>query len=208
MLKTAEGVNFSEVHLADRLSDYNLLHTHIGTVSSNDELVGNDYCKHIMPPVLQYLMDTYNVVIPLRDPVRAIITRQARHPELGHMHILKAFEYLTHMDGVFFLPVDLAGNFLDKMLISANLFKFCDLNMTEKTVEYITKWEAPTYNKVYYDNKTQGGRLLKAYAKRNWKYMRESLGEELDYLKDNKQHIKAFMQEQGYKDLPWFHKSF
>jgi len=50
-------------------------------------------------------------IIPLRDPLSSLITRQNRHPEQSHAHIIRGFKNMHEMNcdlyEPFFFPVDL-----------------------------------------------------------------------------------------------------
>lgn len=129
-----------------------LIHTHFGQGVTPHP---NDAEKFIRDKVLNELIGIYPSVIPVRDPLLALITRQLRHPDLWHVYIINAFatmaRELAGCPTVFFLPVDLYKSkaYEPRLSILQKLFAF--LKLEEE--DYIRFWAAgwPRFNTVGYE---------------------------------------------------------
>ena len=98
----------------------------------------NKFCS---PAQLLEYCKRYKVIIPLRDPLLAVLTRWKRHPTLSTDYILHAFNWLQHLDmeNVYFFPVDIIK---PDNITFVGMLNFLGMPMpNEKTMEYVCKWE-------------------------------------------------------------------
>ncbi len=148
------------------------------------------------------LWDAYDglrerMVIPLRDPLACLCTRQARHPFLDHRYIIDGFLRIAmDHEGAQFFPVDcdpiIRWDVLRRILAHAGL---------DHDDEYVEFW-ARTWkprNSIGYDTAEKGW-----YRDDAWDALRESIGPEFDLLLESRPTLIPFLEEQGYKELPWW----
>lgn len=140
-------------------------------------------------------------VVPVRDPLLSLISRQARHPELDHVQVVRAFEYLDRFsNSAVFVPVDL----LNRSGIEARREKLEEvlgrlgLEWEEWCDDYAREW--PVAN-------TVGGRgagLREMYERRDVESLRGFLRAEMEELDRIAPTLIPFLQTLGYSDLPWW----
>jgi hypothetical protein len=142
----------------------------------------------------------FKTVIPVRDPMAAILTREARHPQLRHFYIVDGFvamatEFAKHPN-VKFLPIDLATTIEQRAELLWNVLSHCDLDL-EKHVDVI--WElADAWEP---ENITPGNRFKPFYQDNNLFGLQHLLGEkwaEVEYLRNMSSVIMPFMSSLGY----------
>jgi len=90
---------------------------------------------------IKLLASMYKTVIPLRDPLASLLTRENRAPNLRHFCIVDAYvELARQLDGhpnVFFLPVDVHTEYENRKTLLINAVNHCgiDANQHEDVIE-------------------------------------------------------------------------
>ena len=146
------------------------------------------------------LCNFFKVIIPIRDPLAAILTREARHPQLPHFFIVDGFvalatEFVQHPN-VMFLPIDLHTEeekrieLLNK--VAAHVGVDCEANKNVIEV-YAQNWEPA--------NTTPNNRFKKLYEKGDADKLRILLGSKwgaVSYLQNMASIILPFLANLGY----------
>lgn len=140
----------------------------------------------------------FKTVIPVRDPLAAILTREARHPEFRHFFIVDGFlELATRLHGmpnVKFLPIDLPMDKFQRWGLLKSVVEHCEIDADPKTVENIAEAWKP-------QNITPGNRLKKLYADKEKAELERLLGPkmaEVEYLKNKAAILHPFLVDLGY----------
>ncbi len=143
------------------------------------------------------LIATGMAIVPLRDPMLCLCTRQARHPFLDHRYIVESFlMFANRGDGVTFFPVDADPSRRQEVLRAA--LSCAGLDLDESYLEFWARTWKPR-NSIGYDT---AEKLW--YRDGSWDELRHAIGPELDYLLDSRSTLVPFLKEQGYRDLPWW----
>jgi len=145
------------------------------------------------------LAESHKAVIALRDPMRSIITRHNRHPELRHTYLPLAFDRAVDLNGMpnlSWAPLDLADD-QDKRF--ALMRRLCNRLGVPITNDKLTAW-ARDWPKRNSTPDVHG--LHKAYDEGDMVKVYRAFPEEANLLLTNTR-LKTFLKEQGY-DLPWF----
>lgn len=183
-------------------NDITIIHTHFG---DGETWHPKDAGKFIPSYVLRELIDVYPSIIPVRDPLAALLTRQVRCPDLQHSYIIEGFVTLAELKekhDLFLLPVDFNGDksFEERFGVLRKLFAF--LKLSEEP--YIKFWAAswPVKNSVRNINVE----LYDSYRNGDIEKIIEVIPEEYAYLKGKETILKPFLEELGYKNLLWWDK--
>jgi hypothetical protein len=190
---------------------WDIMHVHLGTCwHHTTDFAEYDSAldmKCQMPLLADMFVKTFPTVMPVRDPLRAIITRQIRHPDKTHNYIVNGFIYMAQvwermeeMGPVVFLPVDLniTAPLYDKVTALSRILTMLDLPIEPYVEEYARKWEAPAYN-------TTPDVALKNWCKAGEKEkVKEALPTEWAYLQAHESKIRPFLEHLGYKELMWY----
>lgn len=137
----------------------------------------------------------YDTIVPLRDPLMSLITRQSRHPDLDHSFIIDSFVHLTTIPyPLFFFPIDRdpadRGELVDRMLRGVGL------GWTPEIEQYVSAW-APV--------NTSGEYPLKAaYRAGDIQTIRNAIPEEFDLLRSKEDVLRPFLRSHGYRKLAWY----
>lgn len=151
--------------------------------------------------IIKLLTNLMPTVIPLRDPLRAIITREARQPNLRHYYIVDGFvtlakEYSEHPN-VLFAPIDLKTDYIARHALLTNIARHCGFDTESPIIEEVAR-EWPK------ENPTPDNRFEEIYNKKDWEQLKYLFGPkvaELEYLKSRQHPIKPFLDQHGYFDL-------
>lgn len=193
--------SFSELRNLKFGEDITIIHTHFGDGETRHPL---DECKHQPFYVVKELIKDYPCVIPLRDPLAALVTRQVRHSDLQHSYIIEGFvalaEFYKENPKIYFLPVDVIGkkSFEEKLLALRQVLKFLELP-EESYIKFIAAgWPLV--------NSTAGmeNELHEHYKTSNIEKIKEIIPEEWAYLKGKESILKPFLKTLGYKNLLWW----
>lgn len=145
------------------------------------------------------LIETRKTIIPVRDPLLALITRQNRNSKLSHLLTVRGFEYISRLYGrpdIFFFPVDLYDTFEGQLRLLEKLTEFVGVE-NKILVDYSAiMWMARNTS-----HDTSG--LKKEYNDGNMDAVINTLPVETECL-FNTPSIKEFMSDIGYKYLKWY----
>ena len=149
-------------------------------------------------------------IIPVRDPLLALISRQVRHPEKDHIGIIDGFLTLVEWyrkygkKQIFTFPIDLAVTMSanERFQLIQSAIAFVDLVDDDidwaRQVHWAYKW--PIINTIG----TAGDVLLGFYKTGVVTSIADTMPEEYEYLKSKEGILKPFLQEIGYQNLPWW----
>jgi len=170
------------------------------------ECVGFEHAKELLAEVQS--------IVPLRDPMSSVISRNQRHPGMAHFFILDAFMFMDQLpERCFFLPVDLhqparlyemySDYGMENRSYAARRDKLMEAcvylgeTFNEHVHRYAFDW--PSSN-------TRGEYALKVlYEKhQDLQGVRRFFPCEYDYLIQNGSRIIPFLKSKGYEYLPWF----
>jgi hypothetical protein len=156
---------------------------------------------------IKTLCNFFKVVIPIRDPMAAILTREARHPQFRHFYIVDGFvvlatELIKHPNVMFF-PVDLYDNVQDRKGLLVRLLVHLGIDITgkEELLDTIAReWSVK--------NITPGNKFKALYKKGDLNSLMSMLGPkqaEVEYLQNMSSIIMPFMAGLGYtrEKLVW-----
>jgi len=143
----------------------------------------------------------FKTVIPLRDPLAAMLTREARHPHLRHFFIVDNFievaQNFSDHPNVVFLPIDLYKTTEERVELLKRVARHCliDVEENEKIVNKVgAEWEV--------QNVTPNNRFSELYKEGNINEINYLLGSkvaEVEYLKTRASIILPFLASVGYK---------
>ena len=169
----------------------NALHIH----TADEGVFGNDFAERLLP----HLVKIHKTIIPLRDPVLSLITRQTRFPEKSHEYIIDGFEFLAGVnhDNVMFLPVDQQYTFARRVKLLQQLANHLQITLDNQDplVEYARMWHA--------QHTSNSKEMRRVYYEHGAKEIPELESEVALLL--SKPKIKEFLQRHDYS-LPWFEK--
>lgn len=175
---------------------FDLLHTHITTTDAG--LHDKDILKHVRPWLLDALVMLYPTVIPIRDPLASLITRENRHPELNHEYIVHSFEYVAQLDksNVFLFPIDLHEGYIERRKLLNELAKFLNVPADTQTIKTIAlNWKVK-------NSAVDESGLKKQYRKGYYKSIRRKLNSCCKLL-ESKPEIAEFLHHLGYGKFIW-----
>lgn len=165
-----------------------ILHTHIGDPMLVDTV---ERGKHVNGYILDALTTLFKTVIPVRDPMRSLITRQMRHPNLQHLHIIDGFRELARLHNtgnIYWLPLDLITEPTQQRSVENAMAAFVG------AYPYVCSWTP--VNQTYEQDE-----IRDAYAQGDIGPLEEACAEEVGALRSDKA-INNFLRELNY-DLPW-----
>ena len=150
---------------------------------------------------IKLLASLYKTVIPVRDPLASILTREARAPQLRHFCVVDGYvELVRELAGnknVMFLPVDLNMNEFERKHLLTKIAKHCGIELNQKNRKEI----AMTAYHWQKQNITPNNRFHKPYDKGDIEQIKEWLGEkwaEVVYLKNMGGLLIPFLSKLGY----------
>ncbi len=151
------------------------------------------------PETLTNLVNHHGAIVPIRDPLRAIITRNARHPDLNHNYIVDGFLWLARAykempDKFCFIPINLP---IDRQRTMREVLEFADLPYEPYVQKYAKQWRAPPYNV------SRNTPAKTAYLLGNDWTVSNLLPEPWAYLHEHADEIAPFLRGLGYRDLMW-----
>ena len=157
---------------------------------------------------IKLLCNMYKTIIPIRDPLASLLTREARAPNLRHFYIVDAYvevaRTLSRCLNVMFLPVDLNLRYKERRNLLRKVVQHCGFNPDEhsEAINVVAKyWEK--------ENVTPNNRFHKPYAEGDFDTIREWLGQkwaEVVHLKNFGAILVPFLSSLGYnekKTLLW-----
>ena len=151
---------------------------------------------------IELLVGMFKTVIPVRDPLAAILTRETREPQLRHFFIVDGFVELAqrfrHHPNVVFLPVDLPWDEQKRRKMLIKVLKHVGGHPNnEENKEIIDKWAIDWRP----ENKTPGNQLKEFYQQGDIDKILYYLGPkraEVKYLSNMAAIIHPFLVDLGY----------
>ncbi len=142
----------------------------------------------------------FKTVIPVRNPMAAILTREARHPQLRHFYIVDGFvalatEFAKHPN-VKFLPIDMTEDVGTRrqMLVEVLLHVGIDPTPHGPLLDQLaTEWLP--------QNATPGNKYAPLYKAEDWASIKHLMGPkwaEIEYFINMAGIILPFMSDLGY----------
>ncbi len=150
--------------------------------------------------MLLLLCNFFKTVIPIRDPVAAILTREARAPQFRHFFIVDGFvalasEFARHPN-VMFLPIDMTDDIPIRHTQLVRVLQHLEIDTGphgELLNKLATEWPV--------SNPTPGNRFKTLYENGHTDMLKHQLGHkwaEIEYLKSMASIIMPFMESLGY----------
>lgn len=146
-------------------------------------------------------------VVPVRDPLAAILTREARHPQFRHFYIVDGFvalatEFARHPN-VVFLPVDMTEDPARRRELLVGVLEHLCLDPEQHggVLDEMAETWAP-------ENETPGNRFRDAYRAGDLDELRRMLGPkwaEVEYMRNMNGILLPFLRDLGYQrgDFIW-----
>lgn len=137
-------------------------------------------------------------VMPMRDPLASIVSRERRHPEFTpHLFLIDAWISIHHSKreeyDPYFVPIDRPDMDREKLLLG--MAKHCGLEPWPGLHEWIKDWPVRNATNVAYD-------LRNAYLVKDVAYLEKRLPRAFKHLRSST--LQVFFEEHGYKDLMWY----
>ena len=155
---------------------------------------------------IELLTRLHKTIIPIRDPLACILTREARAPNLRHFYIVDGFlevikRYENHPNVIFF-PVDLYEDVVDRADLLDNVLKHCGVSPEkEQSLVHETAyaWKKENSAENPFREPYEQGDIDKI------KGMMGASWAEVRYLKIHGGTIQPFLKRLGYdtKELLW-----
>ena len=142
------------------------------------------------------LMETGRVIIPLRDPMLCLCTRQQRHPFLDHNYIVEGFKRLAETKDATFFPVDTDPS--QRSDILCRVLTALDWPIDPAYVDF---WARTWARRNTVGENTSEKNL---YRDGDYGLLRKRLTPEFDNLLAARDTLVPFLKEQGYKELSWW----
>lgn len=142
----------------------------------------------------------HRILVPLRDPLRSVITREAREPGQSHSYLVLGFEWLARIRWevpVFHVPIDLPPDRRDRRELLEGVLDHCGLP-SQPYVERVAKEWRPENSAAGQDE------LKKMYRQRNFASLAASFPAEWALLREKEPVLKPFLRQFGYGDLMWW----
>ena len=157
---------------------------------------------------IKLLASMYKTVIPIRDPLASLLTREARAPNLRNFYIVDAYvevaRELADHPNVKFLPVDLDLTFDERRKLLEEVVIHCGIDIQqydEQIGDVATHWKK--------ENITPNNRFHEPYENGDINTIKEWLGQkwaEVVHLKNMGGILVPFLSKLGYnerKTLLW-----
>jgi|TARA_Y100000310_G_scaffold334455_1_gene414264 hypothetical protein len=206
--KPAPAINFFNGAIA-RIEERSALQVHLPVANHLDMVVhpdpfevrNGDVASPLSLNSIIVLSKIFKTFMPVRDPLAAILTREARHPELRHFYIVDGFihmaKYLSGNSNVMFLPIDLMDKPSQRQELLIRILKHCGVHIN-KEVHNIVNEVAAVWEPV---NDTPNNKFREAYKEGNKGKIMFDIGAktaEVEYLKNSASIILPFMKSLGY----------
>lgn len=220
LLRLLERVGFNIVVTSDMLRECRkvaveapaVLHAHIIPFRRDDhamerEIQSITIREYVMkdewlsPPGMSVLASSMKTVISMRDPVAAILTSEARAPEMRHFHLVDAFVEVVRRfhrhPNVKFLPIDLYTDRERRYALLCEVVAHCGVDPDEHAEllnAMALKWQL--------ENHTPNNRFKEAYEAGDVGVLKMKLGvkwAEMEYLFNMGGIIMPFLGDLGYE---------
>ena len=149
---------------------------------------------------IELLTRLHKTIIPIRDPLACLLTREARAPQLRHFYIVDGFlevikRYENHPNVIFF-PVDLYTDINLRHVLIENMLEHCEIGMKASlhgvVVDTSKEWKKENSAENPYRESYEQGDIgtIKDMLKEKWAEVR--------YLKIHGGTIQPFLKRLGY----------
>ena len=146
------------------------------------------------------MCNIFKTVIPVRNPVAAILSREARHPQLRHFYIVDGFlalaTELSKHPNVMFLPIDMTDDVAVRRKLLLDILVHCEIDPAPHGAyldEIATNWEPK--------NATPGNKFVEPYRNKDMDQLKLMLGPkytEIEYFINMASVILPFLYSVGY----------
>lgn len=147
---------------------------------------------------IELMVNIHPAVIPIRDPFAAILTREARHPNLRHFFIVDNFIELAQIfhkhPGVIFLPIDLPWTIKQREEHLKKIARHCGLDENAPHIKQTAAEWVP-------ENITPKNRFKDLYNSGDLDQLQLLLGPkwaEVCYLRNVASILFPFLSDLGY----------
>ncbi len=167
-----------------------------------------DFSKAIGITGAKILASLFPTVIPIRDPLAALLSRETRQPQLRHFYIIHGYIHMQRTlfehPNVIFLPIDLYETAEERFALLERVLKHCGIDSTPHTellLGIAKEWKV--------ENANPQNRFKTMYAEKDIDQISFLLGPktaEVEFLKNQREIIfTQFLQKLGYKkeNLLW-----
>ena len=191
-----------------------ILHSHIFPFYYNPSPLKESWPSFGGDPIQEYIVRKHNMsisgikllcnmfktVIPIRDPLASLLTRESRAPNLRHFYIVDAYVELARLfanhPNVKFLPIDLDRTVEEKRVLLNDIVIHCgiDAKQHKKVIGQTASMWKP-------ENKTPNNRFHKLYENKDIKEIQRLLGPkwaEVVHLKNMTGILGPFLTKLGY----------
>jgi hypothetical protein len=151
------------------------------------------------------------VLVPLRDPLLSLISREKRHPGGDHRFIIDGFEALSDICGdvdneyrkeMNWLVVDLSRMLSENDRVIALKNRLVQLRLDEQPYVYRFARDWKKFNS-WNDSKHHDCVAYEdAYLMNDWEWLKRQLGNNWDYLVSKMEKIRPMLIKFGYS-LKW-----
>ena len=166
---------------------------------------GGYYNNEFIPiSIMEGLIKRFDTIIPIRDPLLALLTAETRFPGMDHTHIVSGFHYLSQLDHetVSFFPIDLPLFFQQRKERIINLFTSFGIPISD---EVLSAWsDFPVFGDTTGRKRFKLGGLKEEYHRGNLEEIIKVIPTEYAYLKAMEKYIRPFLESLGYEDLLWW----
>lgn len=165
-----------------------ILHAHID----------DDYSPYERVDDLKAVPQGNPTVVPVRDPVKTLLTMAKRGWEGPHIvRRMQDYKRLAEFEGVYYVPVDTERTEAERYTLLHDCLLFCNLTVQTYAKEMAKHW--PKENSSYMSSPEE-----EAYLRGDPFPLRAKHPCALGALLDARDVLVPFLEARGYKDLSWW----
>lgn len=168
-----------------------VVHAHVGKKMMSSGILGETLSVNQAIELSRHV----KTIIPVRDPLRMLISRESRHPELTHEFQVYGFSRLQEFDAVY-MPIDLYES------------TECRSRLLTETLagigyghEPYVEWWAENWPR---HNTAGSNELVEMYDNGDVEGIRKVIPREFDLLMDMSEEIIPFLKGLGYTNMIWW----
>jgi hypothetical protein len=149
------------------------------------------------------------LVIPIRDPLLSLITRQARHPEVESNYMIRCVAEIPEIVrkyNTYTVPIDLPRSTEEREQDLRGMFDFIEMQPPEDLADVAATWKPHNSTetlKPEAENKRRD-MLGRAYKERDREMLHRMLYVSLWTLELAQPQLQPFYEKLGYRNLLWF----
>jgi hypothetical protein len=143
-------------------------------------------------------------IVPLRDPLLSVMTRNHRHPEIVRNDLIDVWESSARVLSpierdlpIYYAAVDLADSEAARRDLLSGVCRHAELACEPHARQWAARWPLDINSTGHYPMKD-------AYRQRDVKFLKRALGREWFKLKEIEQTVRPWLEAKGYKDLMWW----